>query len=179
MPRHNSLSPGTLRAACNFVLLFIAVNIGRSGLLAQSDISARAWGDPVDMSSLYSRQASEHPIPACLFCPQPKYTRKIAHAKLKGPVVLNALITSEGRATNIRITKSLGHGLDRKAIKTVESWLFRPALGPDGKRTAVLQVIEVTFPSKPPIGSDTSAASRKQKRLLSVSRITATTSKRS
>jgi hypothetical protein len=82
---------------------------------------------------------------------------------------MNAVITRNGRAINIRLTKHLGHGLDRKTIGTVKSWLFQPALGPDGKRTAVLQTIKVTFPAKPLVAGDKSALARRQQRLLALS----------
>ena len=121
------------------------------GSIAFPQLGAARQFNPVNMSSLYPQQASPYGIPACLYCPQPKYTRKTADAKLKGPVVLNAVVTSDGRATNIRITKSLGHRLDKKAIETVKSWHFRPALGPDGKLANVRQMIEITFPSEPPV----------------------------
>jgi TonB family protein len=56
-----------------------------------------------------------------------------------------AVITADGRATNIRVAKGLGMGLDEKAIEAVRTWRFRPAVGPDGKAAAVSTPIEVVF----------------------------------
>ena len=60
-------------------------------------------------------------------------------------VEMIAIITQDGRATDIHVAKGLGRGLDEKAIEAVRTWRFRPALGPDGKPAAVRQTIEVTF----------------------------------
>jgi TonB family protein len=66
-------------------------------------------------------------------------------AKYQGTVLLVAVITADGRATEIRVAKGLGLGLDEKAVEAVRTWRFRPALGPDGKPASVRQSIEVTF----------------------------------
>lgn len=84
-------------------------------------------------------------IPACLYCPNPQFSDDAVKAKYQGTVLLMAVITADGRATNIRIAKSLGMGLDEKAIEAVRTWRFRPAVGPDGKASAVTTPIEVVF----------------------------------
>jgi periplasmic protein TonB len=83
--------------------------------------------------------------PACLYCPQPQFSDEAVKAKYQGTVLLVAIITAGGRATEIRVAKGLGLGLDEKAVEAVRTWRFRPALGPDGKPSAVRQTIEVTF----------------------------------
>jgi TonB family protein len=144
-------------------ILMVWLVVGASSLLAQTDHGARAWGDPVDMRDLHPQQTgasgitspthtpvsghSGYGIPACLYCPQPKYTPKAADAR---PLLMTAVITISGRATNISVKRGLGNGLDEKAVETVRTWRFRPALGPDDKPAAVLQTIVITFPSLPP-----------------------------
>jgi TonB family protein len=66
-------------------------------------------------------------------------------AKYQGVVTLVAIITADGRATDIQVVKGLGLGLDEKAIAAVRTWRFKPALGPNGKPAPVRQIIEVTF----------------------------------
>jgi periplasmic protein TonB len=83
--------------------------------------------------------------PSCLYCPQASYSQEAVDAKFQGTVTLSAVITAEGRATNIQVTKALGHGLDQKAVEAVSEWRFKPAIGPSGKPVSVRQTIEVTF----------------------------------
>lgn len=86
-------------------------------------------------------------IPACLYCPIPQYTDKARTAKPNGSVVVQAIVTADGRAENISIVKGheLGLGLDENAIRVVSEWRFKPATGPDGKPIAVVVPVEVTF----------------------------------
>lgn len=84
-------------------------------------------------------------VPACTYCPVPNYTDEMRAAKFEGTVVLEVVVTTEGRATNISVKKAARSGLDEAAIEAVRSWKFRPAIGPDGQPVAALVPIEVTF----------------------------------
>jgi len=84
-------------------------------------------------------------FPSCLLCPRADFSDEAVKAKYQGVVVLIAIITPDGRATEIHISKGLGLGLDQKAIDAVRNWRFKPALGPDGKPAAVRVPIEVEF----------------------------------
>jgi periplasmic protein TonB len=84
-------------------------------------------------------------MPTCLYCPQPQFSDEAVKAKYQGTVLLMAVITADGKAIDIHIAKGLGLGLDEKAIEAVKTWRFKPAIGPDGKASAVSAPIEVTF----------------------------------
>lgn len=84
-------------------------------------------------------------MPSCLYCPDPQYSDEARKAKYQGVVVLQVVITLDGRATNIVVVKSPGLGLDEKAIEAVRQWKFRPAIGPSGKPVPTQVPIEVTF----------------------------------
>jgi protein TonB len=60
-------------------------------------------------------------------------------------VVLEVVITPDGRATDIRVIKGPGLGLEEKAIEAVKGWKFKPAAGPNGKVVPTRVPIEVTF----------------------------------
>ncbi len=83
--------------------------------------------------------------PSCLYCPEPQYSEDARKAKWQGTVVLQVVITPDGRATEIKVVKGPGLGLEDKAIEAVRNWRFKPALGPNGKPVATLTPIEVTF----------------------------------
>ena len=83
--------------------------------------------------------------PSCAYCPDPKYSEEARKAKYQGTVVLQAVITPDGRAIEIQVVKGPGLGLEEKAVEAVKQWRFKPALGPGGKAVAVVVPIEVTF----------------------------------
>lgn len=83
--------------------------------------------------------------PQCIYCPNAQFSDEAVRAKHQGIVLVNALITPDGRAIDIKVVKSLGLGLDENAVAAVRTWRFKPATGPDGKPAAVVQTIEVEF----------------------------------
>jgi periplasmic protein TonB len=83
--------------------------------------------------------------PACLYCPRADYSDEAMKVKVQGVVELIAIITPDGRVTDVHVAKGLGLGLDEKAIEAVRTWRLKPALGPDGRPASVRQIIEVTF----------------------------------
>lgn len=84
-------------------------------------------------------------VPQCLYCPRADYSDEAMKVKIQGVVDLSAVITVDGRVTDIQVVKGLGYGLDENAVKAARTWRLRPALGPDGKPAAVRQIIEMTF----------------------------------
>jgi protein TonB len=84
-------------------------------------------------------------VPACLYCPRADYSDEAMKVKVQGVVELIAIITPDGRVTDVHVAKGLGLGLDEKAIAAVRTWRLKPALGPDGKPASVRQIIEVAF----------------------------------
>jgi periplasmic protein TonB len=83
--------------------------------------------------------------PDCLYCPTPEYSDDARKAKYQGTVVLQAVITTDGRATNIEVVKGPGLGLEEKAIEAVRTWRLKPAVGPNGRPVATLTTLEITF----------------------------------
>jgi protein TonB len=75
---------------------------------------------------------------------EPEYSEEARKAKLQGTVMLQIVVDSEGRPQNIKVVKSLGLGLDERAIETVRTWRFRPGTS-NGKPVPTLAVIEVYF----------------------------------
>ena len=83
--------------------------------------------------------------PSCLYCPNPQYSEDARKAKWQGAVILQVVVTIEGRATNIQVVKGPGLGLEDKAIEAVRNWQFKPALGANGKPVPTQTQIEVDF----------------------------------
>jgi len=83
--------------------------------------------------------------PSCLYCPEPQYSEDARKAKFQGIVVLEVVIQPDGHATNIKIVKGAGLGLDERALEAVRTWRFKPAVGPSGTPVATITDIEVNF----------------------------------
>ena len=75
---------------------------------------------------------------------EPQYTEEARAAKYQGVVVVSAVIEPDGTADNIQVVKTLGLGLDEKAIEAVQQWLFKPGTK-NGAAVPVKAVIEVNF----------------------------------
>ncbi len=75
---------------------------------------------------------------------EPEYSEEARKAKWQGTVTLMVIVDETGHARDLKVTQSLGLGLDQKAMEAVERWLFKPGMK-DGKAVAVYATIQVTF----------------------------------
>jgi len=82
--------------------------------------------------------------PRPLFSPNPEYSDEARKAKYQGVCVLSLIVGPDGLPWNIRVARSLGMGLDEKAIEAVKQWRFQPAMK-GGKPVAVAINVEVQF----------------------------------
>jgi periplasmic protein TonB len=82
--------------------------------------------------------------PRPLYDPDPEYSDEARKAKHQGNVVLEAVIGADGHPRSLRVVRSLGMGLDQKALDAVAKWRFSPAMK-DGHAVNVLVDIEVAF----------------------------------
>ena len=82
--------------------------------------------------------------PALLFKVEPEYSEEARKAKYQGTVLLYIQVDPSGKATNIKVVRSLGLGLDEKAMEAVKKWKFKPGYK-DGKPVTVEATIEVNF----------------------------------
>jgi TonB family protein len=77
--------------------------------------------------------------------PRPIYEPDAARkAKYQGSVLLWLVVGADGLPHNVRVQRSLGMGLDEKAIAAVSTWRFQPATL-DGKPVAVEVNVQVSF----------------------------------
>ena len=82
--------------------------------------------------------------PVAIFQPDPEYSEEARKAKYQGDVYLEVVVGVDGKAHDIRISRSLGLGLDEKAIESVKTWKFEPGKK-DGVPVAVQVQIDVAF----------------------------------
>jgi periplasmic protein TonB len=65
--------------------------------------------------------------PRPLYAPDPDYSDAARKAKYQGSVILWLVVGADGRPHNLRVARSLGMGLDEKALDAVRQWRFQPA----------------------------------------------------
>ncbi len=82
--------------------------------------------------------------PRIIYQPDPEYSEEARKAKYQGVCVLYLVVDAAGRPRDIRVARSLGMGLDEKAVQAVSTWRFEPAQK-DGKPVAVAINVEVNF----------------------------------
>jgi TonB family protein len=83
-------------------------------------------------------------VPRLLTTQEPEYTAEARAARIEGSVGLIVTIGQDGIARDIRVEKSLGYGLDEKAIECVCKWRFSPGVM-NGEPVPVAANISVGF----------------------------------
>jgi TonB family protein len=82
--------------------------------------------------------------PKALFTPDPEYSEEARKAKYQGTVVLWLIVGPDGRPKQVKVARTLGMGLDQKAVEAVQNWRFEPAKL-NGSPVAVQINVEVNF----------------------------------
>lgn len=75
---------------------------------------------------LQSPTPGTHP-PKAVYQTNAEYSDEARRAKISGSVELSLVVGADGLPQDISVTKSLGHGLDEKAVSAVRQWVFEPA----------------------------------------------------
>ena len=106
----------------------------------------RGYGPGNDYGSGGGKAGIGHiTTPKLIYSPDPEFSEEARKAKYQGVVIMTVLVGADGRIHDARITRSLGMGLDEKALETVKLWKFDPAKTIDGNPVAVYASIEVNF----------------------------------
>ena len=82
--------------------------------------------------------------PSLLSKVEPAYSDDARASKYQGTVILKIVVDTDGLAKDIQLVKSIGYGLDEKAVEAINLWTFKPGTR-DGQPVPVLATIEVNF----------------------------------
>jgi TonB family protein len=82
--------------------------------------------------------------PRAIYDPDPDYSEEARKAHYQGSVILYVIVDALGHPREVRVQRSLGMGLDEKAIAAVKTWRFQPAQK-DGHPVPVEMTVEVNF----------------------------------
>jgi TonB family protein len=75
---------------------------------------------------------------------EPEYSEEARKARLNGSISLYVLVQKDGQPGEVRVVRSLGLGLDEKAVAAVSQWRFQPGMK-DGQSVDVRATVEVNF----------------------------------
>ena len=82
--------------------------------------------------------------PKEIYSPEPEYSEEARKVKHMGVVILRLVVSPDGTPRDIQVIRTLGLGLDEKAIEAVKTWRFEPGKK-DGKPVPTIATIEVNF----------------------------------
>jgi TonB family protein len=82
--------------------------------------------------------------PRVIDAPDPDYSEEARKAKYQGTCVLWLIVGPDGIPRDLRVVRTLGMGLDEKAMQAVRRWRFEPARM-NGRPVAVQISVEVNF----------------------------------
>ena len=101
---------------------------------------------PAPRSTAYPINPGVTSAPELLLKTEPEYTEEARASGVQGVVVVKLAIGCDGIVIpgSITVVRSLGMGLDEKAVECVKQWRFRPGYR-DGKPVATPATIELNF----------------------------------
>ena len=82
--------------------------------------------------------------PRTIYAPDPEYSDEARRAKYQGSVLLWLVVGADGLPHEVKVVRSVGLGLDEKAMDAVRTWRFTPGLK-DGKPVPTQIHVEVSF----------------------------------
>ena len=84
--------------------------------------------------------------PKLTYYVEAEFSDEARRAKYEGTVVISLIVDAQGNPQNIRVSRSLGMGLDEKAIEAVRQYKFKPAIeAKSGKAVPVPISVQVNF----------------------------------
>jgi protein TonB len=116
--------------------------IGNGTRGGNGDQDGPGGGDgPEGFTGLHGRNVTQ---PVLLSRKDPEYSEEARKAKFQGTVELGIIVNAAGQVTSVRVLRSVGLGLDERAIEAVRQWKFRPGMV-DGKPVSTRAMVEVNF----------------------------------
>jgi TonB family protein len=82
--------------------------------------------------------------PVVIYKVEPEFSEEARKAKYSGTVFVEIVVDTEGQVRNPHVVKSLGLGLDEKAVEAVSKWKFKPGMK-GGAPVNVRALVQVDF----------------------------------
>ncbi len=113
------------------------VGIGTHGTggMGETNGSGQGGAHPTE---IFTGKLSRNP--ELIYKEEPEYSDEARKARHEGTVLIDLEVDASGRPVNLRVVRSLGLGLDEKAMAAVSHWKFRPAMAGNRAVTAPARV---------------------------------------
>jgi protein TonB len=82
--------------------------------------------------------------PVLLVSPEAEFSDEARRQKYQGVCIISIIVDTRGYPENFSVVRSLGLGLDEKALEAVQKYRFKPAMK-NGKPVASIATVEVNF----------------------------------
>ena len=83
-------------------------------------------------------------MPKLIYGPEPEFSDEARRQKYQGIVAISLIVDAQGNPQRIRVERSLGMGLDEKAVEAVKLYKFKPAM--QGNKPVPVEItVEVNF----------------------------------
>jgi TonB family protein len=84
--------------------------------------------------------------PQVIFKVEAEFSDEARRAKYEGIVLISLIVDAQGNPQNVHVARSLGMGLDEKALEAVRQYKFKPAFDKkSGKPVPVQMNVEISF----------------------------------
>ncbi len=111
---------------------------------ASPNTQSPATANPDSATGADSLGSGNINIARASFFPSPKPDLSVLPHGIKGDVILDVVIDTNGKIADIKMTSGLGHGIDEAVIATVQQWTFHPATR-DGQPVASEQELHFHY----------------------------------
>ena len=90
------------------------------------------------------RPGGDVSAPTIITAPEAEFSDEARRAKYQGVCIIGLIVDAQGNTRNLHVVRSLGMGLDQKALDAVQLYKFKPAKK-NGKPVPVTILVQVNF----------------------------------
>jgi len=117
------------------------IGTGKNGTFGPGNGNS-GWG-PGDGNSIYT-PGNGVIAPTLIVAPEAEFSDDARRNKYQGTCMLSVIVDAHGNPQNVHVIRTLGMGLDEKALEAVRRYRFKPGTK-DGKPVPVLISVAVDF----------------------------------
>jgi protein TonB len=119
---------------------------GKNGGLGSGTRNGYGPGEGGNVGGGLRRVGDGVTAPKPIFQPEAEFSDEARRAKYEGTVVVTLIVDANGNPQNVHVSRTLGMGLDEKAVEAVQKYRFKPAMDQrTGKPVPVMVSVEVRF----------------------------------